>query len=424
MQPTVDKNPQILQKKSQDVVGDIIDLLVFKAVLVLLYLRRIESLVGFYTRRSSVKIFANALALSILLALLAACGDESSSSVSPEPRQCEEQSDDCDDASSSSEKISKNSSSSQKSADKGKSSSSVEKSKSSSSEGNVASSSSKKDENSSSSVEKAKESSSSVKPSSSDAKSSSSEEVKQSSSSVVASSSSVVEQSSSSIVIPKHFSTAISYSDLEDSRDSRTYKYFAVTGKDTSGKKVTINVMAQNLNVGVMVDGEKNQEDDSKIERYCYDNDSINCLIYGGLYQWAEMMQLPSRCNTESCADLIQPNHQGICPAGWRLLTYNDFYIVVNADDNDAGVKGVRATAFGGHNYTGYSLIGAGIRNDNAQNSRFASLNTAAFWFYPTEQETRVNRAGVSYSTKTTTTISDGYGSKLQASSVRCVMVE
>lgn len=35
------------KKKSQDVVGDIIDLLVFKVVLVLLYLRRIESLVGF-----------------------------------------------------------------------------------------------------------------------------------------------------------------------------------------------------------------------------------------------------------------------------------------------------------------------------------------------------------------------------------------
>ena len=46
-------------------------------------------------------------ALSILLALLAACGDESSSSVSPEPRQCEEQSDDCDDVSSSSEKFPK-----------------------------------------------------------------------------------------------------------------------------------------------------------------------------------------------------------------------------------------------------------------------------------------------------------------------------
>ena len=69
------------------------------------------------------------LALSILLALLAAWGDESSSSVSPEPRQCEEQSDDCNDVSSSSEKISKISSSSQKSADKGKSSSSEKNAK-------------------------------------------------------------------------------------------------------------------------------------------------------------------------------------------------------------------------------------------------------------------------------------------------------
>ena len=73
------------------------------------------------------------LALSILLALLAAWGDESSSSVSPEPRQYEEQSDDCNDVSSSSEKISKISSSSQKSADKGKSSSSKKNAKESSS---------------------------------------------------------------------------------------------------------------------------------------------------------------------------------------------------------------------------------------------------------------------------------------------------
>jgi len=339
-----------------------------------------------------MKIFA----LMLSAVLFVACGDDSSSSASaPDPSE---------ESSSSVEKSSESSSST------------ATKKSSSSVDGDKSSSSVKKDNSSSSAV---KASSSSATP-----KSSSSEEVKQSSSSVVASSSSVVEQSSSSIVIPKHFSTAVSYSDLEDSRDSRVYKYFAVTGKDTNGKKVTIKVMAENLNVGVMIDGEKNQEDDSKIERYCYDNDSINCLIYGGLYQWAEVMQLPSRCNTESCAGLIKPNHQGICPAGWRLLTYNDFYIVVHADDNDAGVKGVRSTAFGGFNYTGYSLVGAGIRDDDAQNSRFASLNTAAFWFYPTEQETRVNRAGVSYSTKTTTTISDGYGSKLQASSVRCVMVE
>ena len=335
-----------------------------------------------------MKIFA----LLLSAVLFVACGDESSSSA-PAPDPSEE-------SSSSVEKTME-------------SSSSV---KPTSSEDKPSSSSAKKDNSSSSAVNA---SSSSVTP-----KSSSSEEVKQSSSSVVASSSSVAEQSSSSFVIPMDLNPGMSYSDLEDPRDSRTYKYFAVTGKDTNGKKVTIKVMAQNLNVGVMIDGEKNQEDDSKIERYCYDNDSINCLIYGGLYQWAEVMQLPSRCNTESCADLIKPNHQGICPAGWRLLTYNDFYIVVHAEGNKNGVEDVRATAFGGYNYSGYSLIGAGIRSYDAK-SLFTDLNDAAYWFYPTEQETRVNRAGTSFSMKSMNTFpKNSYGSKLDGLSVRCVMVE
>ncbi|SMP49641.1 FISUMP domain-containing protein [Fibrobacter sp. UWB10] len=335
-----------------------------------------------------MKYFA---ALLLSAVLFVACGDESSSSA-PAPDPSEE-------SSSSLEKTTESSSSA----------------KPTSSEDKQSSSSAKKDNSSSSAV---KASSSSATP-----KSSSSEEVKQSSSSIVASSSSVAEQSSSSFVIPMDLNPGMSYSDLEDPRDSRTYKYFAVTGKDTSGKKVTINVMAQNLNVGVMVDGEKNQEDDSKIERYCYDNDSINCLIYGGLYQWAEMMQLPSRCNTESCADLIKPNHQGICPAGWRLLTYNDFYIVVHAEGNKNGVEDVRATAFGGYNYSGYSLIGAGARVDDAT-SKFTDLDDGAYWFFPTEQVTRVYRGGASFSSKSMKTFNNGYGPKLDGYSVRCVMVE
>ena len=310
----------------------------------------------------------------VFACIFAACGDDSSSSsVSPDPRSCEDQNEDCDDTSSSSGDASKNSSSSQKSADKGKSSSSVEKSKSSSSSvipassGNLQSSSSKDSKNSSSSEEKAKESSSSVKPSSSDAKSSSGEEVKQSSSSVVASSSSVAEQSSSSYDRTIAFSgthwRAGDYVKFTDPRDKREYYYIQISGKDTAGKAASIKVMAENLNVGEMVKGKRNQEDDTKIERYCYDNDTTNCNMYGGLYQWAEMMQLPFECNTKSCANLIKPNHQGICPNGWRLLTYNDYYIVVHADDNMDGVKGTRsAYHFGGSNDSGYSLVGAGMR--------------------------------------------------------------
>lgn len=297
-----------------------------------------------------MKIFANALALSILLALLAACGDESSSSVSPEPRQCEEQSDDCDDASSSSEKISKNSSSSQKSTDKEKSSSSVEKSKSSSSEGKVASSSSKKDENSSSSEDKAKESSSSVKPtSSSDAKSSSSKETKTSSSASSSSakssssfdinapctegdfkrylgvvyecvdgtwtkydysSSSIAKSSSSSrgyqALRYDPFNSNLSYGEFADTRDGTKYATIDIDNKyGPDSVHLAFTVFAQNLKYhDKMVLGSEEQDDDTKVEMYCY-NDSIEYCNdwWGGLYQWAEMMALPYECNNKSCAD-------------------------------------------------------------------------------------------------------------------------
>ena len=383
-----------------------------------------------------MKIFANALALSILLALLAACGDESSSSVSPEPRQCEEQSDDCDDVSSSSEKISKNSSSSQKSADKEKSSSSEKSTKeSSSSAATKNSSSSVSGDKSSSSVKKEDSSSSAVKSSSSSAtpKSSSSEEVKQSSSSVVASSSSVtssetVKSSSSEYVPYNHYadlgSTVVSkseYKQFTDTRNGRTYYYLTINGVDKNNKPASVTVMAENLNIGEMVDGEEDLKNDSKIERYCYDNDTTNCDKYGGLYQWAEMMNLPSECNTKSCADLIKPNHQGICPNGWRLLTVDDFYIVVNADGNDAGAKGVRATSFGGLNYSGYSMIGAGYN----WTYEFSHLDESSYWFYPVEEaEDPEEGAFAGYQGRTLTNNGSQYTYKTNGFSVRCVKID
>ncbi|WP_297944942.1 FISUMP domain-containing protein [uncultured Fibrobacter sp.] len=121
----------------------------------------------------------------------------------------------------------------------------------------------------------------------------------------------------------------------------------------------------------------KNQNDDNKIERYCYNNDTTYCDEFGGLYQWAEMMQLPSRCNTESCADLIQENHKGICPEGWRLMTYNDFFIAWHAETNEYGIEGVRSMyGFNGYNSSGLSLTDAGLRTKEGE---FSKLNQTIF---------------------------------------------
>lgn len=271
-------------------------------------------------------------------------------------------------------------------------------------------------------------------------KSSSSEEVKQSSSSVVASSSSVdiVKSSSSGIVFDTaRFCTpgyaycdrdlgadslhAGAYKKFTDARNGRSYYYLTINGKDKDGNSASVTVMAENLNIGVMVDGEEDQKNDSKIERYCYDNDTTNCDKYGGLYQWAEMMNLPSECNTKSCADLIKSNHQGICPEGWRLLTEDDFYVVLHADGNRHGAEDVRATSFDGYNYSGYSLLGAGYN----WNHSFKEKNDGTYWLYPAESDKYPDEGAFAGSTaRSLTTASTQAVYKKYGFSVRCVMVE
>ena len=355
----------------------------------------------------------------------------------------------CDDSSSASGDETGTSSSSVETSDLDESSSSVdkkssgnestEKDKSSSSvkgsePAEVSSSSAKEtknssDSNSSSSVKTGDSSSSKKDVSSSSATSSSS--VKSSSSSSVkqSSSSSNDVQSSSSKQNPWGtdaewwpFSCNAHGGCLEftDKRNGRTYKYLKFDGKDTSGKNATIYAMVENLNVGEMVRGFKDQKDDSKIERYCYDNDTLNCHYYGGLYQWAEMMNLPFECNSKSCADSIKPNHQGICPDGWRLLTYNDFYIIVNSNGNTHGVEGVRsAFGFGGYNTTGFSLVGAGY---NWQHT-FTRMNESTYWHYPQEGTLGDNTSFVGCQSRTETTLCSQSTYKTNGFSVRCVIV-
>ena len=180
------------------------------------------------------------------------------------------------------------------------------------------------------------------------------------------------------------------------------------------------------MNIGEMVPGENDQNDDSKIERYCYNNDTTKCDEFGGLYQWAEMMQLPSRCNTESCADLIQENHQGICPDGWRLFTYDDYCVVRGYEDiNNDGVKGLRSTyGFSGTNTSGFSLTGAGQRT---KKGGFDRLKKTVYWFYPQEHEydekLYVRNGYISAVTDHAPSADDG-DEKVFGFSVRCTKLE
>ena len=245
------------------------------------------------------------LLLAILLTIsLVACGDDSGTSAND------------DDSSSSSVTLSgtsvesngsKTSSSSKKvessSSQKMASSSSVKKESSSSVKAAVSSSSVKKE--SSSSV-KAASSSSVIPVSSGNLPSSSSKKDGGSSSAMTSSSSSSKKESSSSEYVPfDHKKTLANsskvgegaYKQFTDPRNGRSYYYITITStrKETKGKSVT--VMAENLNIGEMVLGENNQNDDAKIERYCYNNDTTKCDEFGGLYQWAVKLSVDMMIN-------------------------------------------------------------------------------------------------------------------------------
>jgi len=351
------------------------------------------------------------------------CDDSSSASEGNNETSAVESSSsvkDSDSTEESSSSIDKKSSGNE-STEKDKSSSSVKGSE----PVEVSSSSAKESKNSSdsksSSSVKSEDSSSSKKDVSSSSVSSSSSEKQSSSSSVKqSSSSSNVTQSSSSIVKGEYFNPSLSYSEFEDDRDHRVYKYLTITGENQKGERASVTVMAENLNVGEMIDGTLNQSNESKIEKYCYNNDTAICLTYGGLYQWAEMMNLPFECNSKSCADSIKPNHKGICPDGWRLLTYDDFYIVANADKNKNGVSDVRATFFGGLNYSGYTLIGAGT----LWSHNFKSLDQHTYWFYPEESKNYAEEGAFAGSQgKSSTGYSRSEQYKTYGFSVRCAKI-
>jgi uncharacterized protein (TIGR02145 family) len=374
------------------------------------------------------------LVSAVAFAMLAfsACDDSSSassdetgtSSSSVETSDLDESSSSVDKKSSGNESTEKDkSSSSVKGYEPAEVSSSSAKETKDSSD-SKSSSSVKTDDSSSSSKDK---SSSSVSSSSSNKQSSSS--VKSSSSSVKQSSSSVA--SSSSEYVPFDHSQTLGsigqegvYKTFTDSRNGRSYYYMEFKGVNRQGDSATVTAMAENLNIGEMVAGDKDQADDSKVERYCYDNDTINCDRYGGLYQWAEMMKLPSECNTKSCADSIKPNHQGICPDDWRLLTYDDFVVILNSNGNNHGIEGVRSTfGFGGYNTTGYSLVGAGLRRPTGEFKD--CLGKETYWYYPGEilvdGEMFVLGSNTSYSDNSIYGPSNFNYTKLEGRSVRCV---
>lgn len=86
-----------------------------------------------------------------------------------------------------------------------------------------------------------------------------------------------------------------------DVRDSQNYRTVLMN---------TQCWMAQNLNIGRQISSLRNQTDNGETEKYCYNGNEGNCRIFGGLYQWDELMQYTT-----------SPGSRGLCPVGWHIPT-------------------------------------------------------------------------------------------------------
>jgi len=321
------------------------------------------------------------LVSAVAFAMLAFAACEDSSSASSDETSVSSSSVESSDSESSSAVDKK--SSGEEANEKDKSSSSDTKSSSSTKETKVSS-----DSKSSSSV-KSGDSSSSNKDYSSSSVNSSSSEKQKSSSSTKQSSSSVISSSDGDYVPYDHWAVLgprradSVFKQFVDTRNNRSYYYLTIYNKDHSD---SLTVFAENLNIGEMVefiDSTSFQSDNKKIERFCYDNDTTNCDRYGGLYQWAEMMGFNDSCNTKSCAHLIQEDHQGICPKGWRLMTYDDYKFVAQSENviHNSYEDMRTQNGFNGYNATGFSIVPAGYIWMNA----FTRIREGVYWHYPAE---------------------------------------
>ena len=85
--------------------------------------------------------------------------------------------------------------------------------------------------------------------------------------------------------------------------------------------------MKENLNIGEMIPGDQEMEDNGIIEKYCHSDYPPFCATYGGLYQWNEIMKYTT-----------QYGAQGICPSGWHIPTDEEWRTLEGTVDSQYGL--------------------------------------------------------------------------------------
>ncbi len=143
----------------------------------------------------------------------------------------------------------------------------------------------------------------------------------------------------------------------------------------------------KNLNVGTMIQGGNDQTNNSILEKYCYNNDTANCAIYGGLYQWAEAVQYQNGAsNTTSPSPAFSGNLKGMCPTGWHVPSDGEWSTLETLLGGSSVAGGaLKSTGglwnspnTGASNSSGFSALPGGNRDTNG--TFYDIGNVTYFW--------------------------------------------
>jgi uncharacterized protein (TIGR02145 family) len=98
--------------------------------------------------------------------------------------------------------------------------------------------------------------------------------------------------------------------------------------------------LAANLNFGTIIASTQDQRDNCISEKYCYNDNPVNCTNQGGLYQWDELMQYDDT-----------PGDQGFCPPAWHIPTENDWNtLFANYVSNAFAASPLKYSGYSGFN--------------------------------------------------------------------------
>jgi uncharacterized protein (TIGR02145 family) len=199
---------------------------------------------------------------------------------------------------------------------------------------------------------------------------------------------------------------------IADPRDGKTYPTVQIG---------TQCWMSRNLNVGSMISASQNMTNNGVLEKYCYDDNTSNCDVYGGLYQWDEMMNYT-----------LGEGNSGICPpiSGWHLPKDSEWYLlstflggesVAGGKLKEAGTVHWNSPNTGATNESAFTALPGGVRNSSGS-PWTSSLGVFNYLWSSTESNSTNTRTR--YLIYNAAAVSHATSLKTYGLSVRCVKGE